>query len=1564
MQGVDSTVGLAAQDVINVDDISFYSDLARTNEIVTGVDTIEAGKTIYVEATISDPFGFADITDARLTLIDPNLANQVSNAQMSEVGNTTSTKTYAYPYTIPAAASIDPGVWVAQITGYEGTEGTVTHTDADSFETIAPAIDVDYTVNVLTADPGNTLTYTITITNTGAATSLDISQAVPVGTNNLNITSLPSGNSAGSTGTTLDIQNINAPNGTTVITFQVSVLGSAQAGDLINHTISLDNMGTAVLDAAPSVMISPFGPAAGNKTLYADAFGTAGRFDRTLPTTNTTRVISSQGGFRTFTLSPVLQSALTLNPGNIKTSVWVSRGTGSFAGTRTIQAQLGYTGATNGTIGSAQSVTIKLAPGTAGAQYIPFTFNLPSTLALPANTSLTLRVTNNTTVAGETITVHTFKDSSNPTRISLNANAPLVVSAVEFLNNSMDSGGVVVASAGPGDTVWVRATVQDPFGRADITGATVTISDPSAASTASNATMTIPTTQPSSSAERYFEFQHTLTSALGDWTASVTAVEGTEGVVSATNDGILNVNNNNPDLTDSYKYVLNTTTTDNANTNPGDTLRYTIQLIETGSSSATNVSLDDTIPANTTFVSGSLTIDGVVQSDPGGGAINLSGLTVPASGSLIIEFDVTIDGGTGVGTIISNSADITNPSGSVPNISVDSEDLIINGAPATGTKLIYLENLNTGSPILTRAEPQTSGNGDRIELQNAGGSVTLTLNPALAKDINLDPINGDILVSLRLEGSGQNNRNRSVQVDLGYQPSGGGSVTSLGSDTQNVFLSTNNVISSVFNFPVVSVATIPANSELVLTVTNNQQNNNRDLFLYSFDSGNNRSNIELVPDPVINIDSISFWTDTMGAGSIVTNPNPTSDVDIYAKIVISDPFGEADIQAFDAPTNPSTISVTDPDGAVTDGGTNTSCTAPCYAYDGEDLVNDSDPATRTFYYIIRIDSDPPATRGTWTVQVVANEGLEGDVSHTSASNFTTALGANLSTSTKTHNVVGDVTSGTQIAYTVTIQNSGALDADNVTFSDTLQTSPVALTFISAGTTCTDETASALPNPGFSGGDVTLSNISVNANSSCQIVITVSVGAGSPGDLIDNSATIVNPGGIGATPLAATIIYEESQIPVAGSKQLYFANITTGTPNLTRIQPTATNQVTIDNGGDSVTLTLEDVTTREMTLAAGAVDVNLLLSETGSGSNRNTFVEFFVDPNDGGGFQSIDSQQVTLSLTGSPTLRTFSLTNPSDLVLNVGSRFRVVVQNNQNQNNRDLILHQSNTAPYSELVAPLFSAIEVTEVKFFDASATDATGNPGCDATFSCGVEIDPGIVLTGDTIWVRTVIADGFGAFDVNTGCDGITVTNCPTATITDPGSNSITTDLNFVNEPDASSRRYEYEINPSGFGLEGIWQVVIEGKEGLENAVSDTGVNTFERFGQPTLTIAKSVSGATTPSSVVTFNNDINNTGNGPALIVILTNTMNDFLSLELTDDGGSWTALHTLSGTYTVANETFDDGDNSFSYDPNTEGVCALPQASPCYDPAIRKWRIELNESIPKSGNIIQEYRSRIDG
>ena len=117
-------------------------------------------------------------------------------------------KVYRYAYTLPEATAVAAGgPWVAQVTGLEGTEGTVTHTNVNNFDTTAPSTTLVYTVDELTRAVGETLIYTITI-DSNTSGPLDITQVLPANTNNLsNVTfvqNITGGASGSSTSLDLD----------------------------------------------------------------------------------------------------------------------------------------------------------------------------------------------------------------------------------------------------------------------------------------------------------------------------------------------------------------------------------------------------------------------------------------------------------------------------------------------------------------------------------------------------------------------------------------------------------------------------------------------------------------------------------------------------------------------------------------------------------------------------------------------------------------------------------------------------------------------------------------------------------------------------------------------------------------------------------------------------------------------------------------------------------------------------------------------------------------------------------------------------------------------------------------------------------------------------------------------------------------------------------------------------------------------------------------------------------------------------------------------------------------
>jgi uncharacterized repeat protein (TIGR01451 family) len=128
---------------------------------------------------------------------------------------------------------------------------------------------------------------------------------------------------------------------------------------------------------------------------------------------------------------------------------------------------------------------------------------------------------------------------------------------------------------------------------------------------------------------------------------------------------------------------------------PGDVLRYTITIYNNGSRDATAVELFDNVPADTTYVADTLTLNGEPVGQPDGGVFPLTAripvssadLTPPLPGagagvltageSAVVQFDLLVDNGVPTGTLITNQATVY--SEELPNLLTDGD-----GNPATG----------------------------------------------------------------------------------------------------------------------------------------------------------------------------------------------------------------------------------------------------------------------------------------------------------------------------------------------------------------------------------------------------------------------------------------------------------------------------------------------------------------------------------------------------------------------------------------------------------------------------------------------------------------------------------------------------------------------------------------------------------------------------------------------------------------------------------------------------------------------------------------------------------------
>jgi uncharacterized repeat protein (TIGR01451 family)/fimbrial isopeptide formation D2 family protein len=132
---------------------------------------------------------------------------------------------------------------------------------------------------------------------------------------------------------------------------------------------------------------------------------------------------------------------------------------------------------------------------------------------------------------------------------------------------------------------------------------------------------------------------------------------------------------------------------------PGDTLRYTITITNTGAAPATGVVFTDAVPVNTTYVADSVQLNGLPVGQPDGGISPLvSGIDVsssdltpplPSAGngtlsldsSAVVVFDVLVKQGVATGTVISNQGTVS--SNEQPDEPTDADGNDTNGDQPT-----------------------------------------------------------------------------------------------------------------------------------------------------------------------------------------------------------------------------------------------------------------------------------------------------------------------------------------------------------------------------------------------------------------------------------------------------------------------------------------------------------------------------------------------------------------------------------------------------------------------------------------------------------------------------------------------------------------------------------------------------------------------------------------------------------------------------------------------------------------------------------------------------------------
>src|SRR5690606_8405535 len=333
----------------------------------------------------------------------------------------------------------------------------------------------------------------------------------------------------------LEVGGINlAGNGSASIVFDVTV-ATASPGTAIDNIATVTNpTGIGASPESDTVVVaesqvSP--PVSGSKILYLYESGP--ELSRVpSPTTATTGTAVGNGDTVTWTLAPALAKELVVPAGPVSITLRVRKdcsGFLCFLVNPTLRAEL-WAGGTQ--LGVSAQRTVSSTSVVAES----FNITLNSQQQIAAGVPLTLRVVN----SGNT-GARVYQYSGGRSTVSFLTTTVINIDEIGAYSAAYGS-GTQPNQYHQGQTAYLRATVSDPFGSADITSASLQIKDPTGAIVQTIASMPVAASSPTP-ATRVFEFPFVVpaNSRVGTWTFSVTANEGQEGTISHSRDGLFRV---------------------------------------------------------------------------------------------------------------------------------------------------------------------------------------------------------------------------------------------------------------------------------------------------------------------------------------------------------------------------------------------------------------------------------------------------------------------------------------------------------------------------------------------------------------------------------------------------------------------------------------------------------------------------------------------------------------------------------------------------------------------------------------------------------------------------------------------------------------------------------------------------------------------------------------------------------------------------------------------------------------------------------------------------------------
>lgn len=328
-----------------------------------------------------------------------------------------------------------------------------------------------------------------------------------------------------------------------------------------------------------------------------------------------------------------------------------------------------------------------------------------------------------------------------------------------------------------------------------------------------------------------------------------------------------------------------------------------------------------------------------------------------------------------------------------------------------------------------------------------------------------------------------------------------------------------------------------------------------------------------------------------------------------------------------------------------------------------------------------------------------------------------------------------------------------------------------------------------------------------------------------------------------TLVAQTLTVLNPPPAASGNKPLYLSNT-----SLSRIPP-STDTIRGFLHGQTLNWAIDNNLQSDLELTAGDIGFDFVITGYRTGGVRTRFdIDLVYNDNIGGGDIVIAT---TTTAYGNYRINTqypleFNLNLASDIVIPSGSTIKLSIYNQSQNNNANqysqIDVNNINPDPsddtYSKINLNAATVINVDSITVWDATYGDPTGNGEGNLLTTSQPDTD---------LFIRAVISDPFGAFDITAAQIDITKANGTPYDFT-PDSNAMTQVDTTADDFTTNNKVYEKQISLIETGESiGTWNISIEGFEGLETGaeqVTHTAINTFKILPfQPNITLNKSVS-------------------------------------------------------------------------------------------------------------------------